>query len=564
MNQKLKKKGKTNNGITLIALVITIIVLLILAGVSIATLNGPNGILTRANDAKEQSEMGKEREQISLAYTSQKSDLLSKGSTDKILANDLKDQLIKDGVKVKSVTGTDELTITMESGRIYTIDNNGKIELLPTVEMLQNMYEFKYYSKLIEAVEDVNNNTIHNANSDSANAEAGVYINEDNIPVIVLMKDTAIIDRIKLQNNMEFNLGGKTLFLYETAFIDIYKNTVIDGRISGSRIEQNTTIANRGIIVGSEEEVILQGGQYSLKYNLNDESKEIIPIHGYSNNLIMNNCEVNIEATGNVKVAYGVYANSTARITINSCKINAKLDINSTTQLIASTSGGNIEINNSELNVGSDNGTCCAINNFGTMMISSTNIFADAKGCSADLGTRIYAVGIINNGTLNFNSGKVFGTHSGISTRESSKTYVNGGEFTSCGHGGFYFSNIDGEAYIENATISCVDYTGKYDIDKTADWQLAGFYIGGSANANNISVYMNNCNISGGNKAFVLRGTSGEQNNKLYISNSTIGNNQIRIDNDTLKLYVGNGTNITADKTNNPSCVEFTNETYKK
>ena len=39
-------------GITLIALVITIIVLLILAGVSIATLTGENGILTRADNAK--------------------------------------------------------------------------------------------------------------------------------------------------------------------------------------------------------------------------------------------------------------------------------------------------------------------------------------------------------------------------------------------------------------------------------------------------------------------------------------------------------------------------------
>ena len=40
------KKVKGSKGITLIALVITVIVLLILAGVSIATLTGPNGLLT--------------------------------------------------------------------------------------------------------------------------------------------------------------------------------------------------------------------------------------------------------------------------------------------------------------------------------------------------------------------------------------------------------------------------------------------------------------------------------------------------------------------------------------
>lgn len=43
---------KRNKGITLIALVITIIVLLILAGVTIATLTGENGILTQATNAK--------------------------------------------------------------------------------------------------------------------------------------------------------------------------------------------------------------------------------------------------------------------------------------------------------------------------------------------------------------------------------------------------------------------------------------------------------------------------------------------------------------------------------
>ena len=45
----LKTKEK---GITLIALVITIVILLILAGITITTLTGNNGILTQANNAK--------------------------------------------------------------------------------------------------------------------------------------------------------------------------------------------------------------------------------------------------------------------------------------------------------------------------------------------------------------------------------------------------------------------------------------------------------------------------------------------------------------------------------
>ena len=55
MKQKELKK-LSDKGITLIALVITIIVLLILAGVSIAMLTGDNGILTQAQKAKKETE----------------------------------------------------------------------------------------------------------------------------------------------------------------------------------------------------------------------------------------------------------------------------------------------------------------------------------------------------------------------------------------------------------------------------------------------------------------------------------------------------------------------------
>ena len=57
---------RESNGITLIALVITVIVLLILAGVTIATLTGDNGILRNAAKAKEETEKAQEEEQIKL------------------------------------------------------------------------------------------------------------------------------------------------------------------------------------------------------------------------------------------------------------------------------------------------------------------------------------------------------------------------------------------------------------------------------------------------------------------------------------------------------------------
>ena len=61
--KRIQMKKNQEKGITLIALVITIIVLLILAGVTIATLAGENGILTRASDASEKTKQANAEEQ---------------------------------------------------------------------------------------------------------------------------------------------------------------------------------------------------------------------------------------------------------------------------------------------------------------------------------------------------------------------------------------------------------------------------------------------------------------------------------------------------------------------
>ena len=49
---KLKRRNKQENGITILALVITIIVLLILAGITIGAITGDNGIIRNAGQAK--------------------------------------------------------------------------------------------------------------------------------------------------------------------------------------------------------------------------------------------------------------------------------------------------------------------------------------------------------------------------------------------------------------------------------------------------------------------------------------------------------------------------------
>ena len=125
MRKQKIKASKKNNGITLIALVITIIVLLILAGVTIATLTGENGILTRASEASEQTEIAEEKEAIGVAYAG----VLADNNGIGVSSSELQDELRNNGYNA-TVTdnGDGTFTVTFESGREYTINADGSIE----------------------------------------------------------------------------------------------------------------------------------------------------------------------------------------------------------------------------------------------------------------------------------------------------------------------------------------------------------------------------------------------------------------------------------------------------
>lgn len=88
-------ENKGNTGVTLIALVITIIVLLILAGISIMLLGGKNGVLTNAKNAKEQAIIGQEKDIISLAWNSLMTDKYTKG--EEITNTNFQDELNNNG-----------------------------------------------------------------------------------------------------------------------------------------------------------------------------------------------------------------------------------------------------------------------------------------------------------------------------------------------------------------------------------------------------------------------------------------------------------------------------------
>lgn len=110
----IKKSFKEQDAITLVALIITIIVLLILAGVAIATLTGNNGLLTKAGYAKNTSTEAEVLEKLKLAYEDY---YLGQHTETGYTFQNALDKMFGTGLAIAS--GPD-------SNGIYTVSINGK------------------------------------------------------------------------------------------------------------------------------------------------------------------------------------------------------------------------------------------------------------------------------------------------------------------------------------------------------------------------------------------------------------------------------------------------------
>ncbi len=124
---KLKEKG-----VTLVALSVTIIVLLILAGTSIAILTGDDGNIKQAQEGKRLTEISEERQAIDLAIVDAiKSD--NNAELTKESEENLKKALNKQigegtyEIKYNETNNTFEITFK-ESQRTYIVDEDGNLQ----------------------------------------------------------------------------------------------------------------------------------------------------------------------------------------------------------------------------------------------------------------------------------------------------------------------------------------------------------------------------------------------------------------------------------------------------
>ena len=120
-------------GITILALTITIIILLILAGITIISLTGENGLIKNAGQAKEETEISNEKEILERATA---------GAMAQDSRGNIKEERLQNKLNGETGAGKTEVTDTGEefevlfkdANRYYIVDKTGNIEIAPEIK----------------------------------------------------------------------------------------------------------------------------------------------------------------------------------------------------------------------------------------------------------------------------------------------------------------------------------------------------------------------------------------------------------------------------------------------
>ena len=226
INQKSNIKFPTSNtAITLVALVITIIVLLILAGVTLNMVIGENGIFGKANNAKNKTEIAQYEEELRMCVLEIQTDEATKGTTFGI--DTIRNNLVQ---KVNELQNTNDIEITTEEGNAI-------------IEGIYKEYEFTIDEKYVAHIGD---------------KATGIQIltslnptgwTQGPVTATITIKSNNGIAKIKPENEEEIDVGGKTEYVITKENIEentTYKYEITDsqGTQASKKVEINTIDKN--------------------------------------------------------------------------------------------------------------------------------------------------------------------------------------------------------------------------------------------------------------------------------------------------------------------------------
>ena len=324
-------KGKMyeKSGITLIALVVTIIVLLILAGVTIATLTGDNGILTKAQQAKAETGEASNIEKIRLAvletqigdngYQEIDATTFQEALNNQFEGRDLQVTDNKDGSFIISLDNNSKMFYADSNGEIITNENMLEIGTAEELKAFRddvnngNSYEGKYVYLTSDIVLD----------SGEKWEPIGFYPMENSSP-----EDETNTPFSGIFDGKGYEING--IYINSTDKVQGLFGLVNNGTIKNIGIGENCTITGN-ISVGA-----VVGYLYNNSKATNCYNKANIKVGSYSGgtfgqasmNVIIEKCynEGNITSNDATNYIGGVVGNLTNGSQINMCYNNGNID----------------------------------------------------------------------------------------------------------------------------------------------------------------------------------------------------------------------------------------------
>ena len=125
---KIRKKSKQEQGITLVALVVTIIVLLILAAVSLSLVAGSDGLLNRASNAVEKTSVASAKERSELEIETAIADYYYEKYVDNTTMGSMVSETIPNYVsgKINNKDVGNGATVTVSAAGVVTLTVPGQ------------------------------------------------------------------------------------------------------------------------------------------------------------------------------------------------------------------------------------------------------------------------------------------------------------------------------------------------------------------------------------------------------------------------------------------------------
>ena len=435
----LKHKTNKKSGITLIALVVTIIVLLILAGISISMLSGDNGILQRAATAKTETEIGQEKEIIALAYNASLAKKRGDMDLTQVTAQDLNPDLTKQGA---TADGSSPIKVTFNaSKRQYTI-NNGSIEYAGTQGEVDEIVPEGKVARIGTTYYETLQNAFNAVTTDNTQTE------------VILLANISENVLVRANQSIILNLNNKTITNTEgTATAGDWNQAAIEVQASGIvEINSGTVESSYGLAIENYGIVSIGNGNISsTSYMGSIVNMGTLTINGGTISST-NTCVSNF---GTMNIAGGTI----------------------TTEQISTDSGSGAILNGEgEGALYITGGTITAPNTFAiqserwaTVEISG-NVQISSNSC----------VGFLNQGNASISSG-TFSSYGEAAVHSSGKITITGGTYTSTESSALVIGNGNEELTISGGTFTS---TNGYSIDcSMADLETVN--IGSGATTNN-------------------------------------------------------------------------------